>query len=160
MKILIVSDTHRHNDILKKVIDRTSPIDLLIHLGDSEGTDEAIREMAGCPVLIVAGNNDFFSGLKKEISTVIGKYRIFLTHGHQHNLSSGYESLIKSSNGADIIMFGHTHKPLIFMKNGIVVLNPGSVSYPRQEGRLPSYIIMELDKNGEAHFNLNYLENF
>lgn len=159
MKILIVSDTHRHNENLKKVIERTSPIDLMIHLGDSEGTEDAIREMAGCPVEIIAGNNDFFSGLKKEISTVIGKYKVFMTHGHQHFLSSGYESLINGSKGADIIMFGHTHKPVIFMKNGKIVLNPGSISYPRQEGRVPSYIIMELDKKGDAHFTLNYLEN-
>lgn len=159
MKILIVSDTHRHNENLKHIIERTAPIDLLIHLGDSEGTEDAIFKMSPCPVEMVAGNNDFFTGLKREIHTVIGKYKVFLTHGHQYFLSSGYDSLIKNSKDADIIMFGHTHRPVIFMKDGKVILNPGSVSYPRQEGRVPSYIIMELDKNGEAHFTLNYLEN-
>ena len=39
MKILIVSDTHRKDDNLKKVIEKTSPLDMLIHLGDAEGSE-------------------------------------------------------------------------------------------------------------------------
>ena len=58
----------------------------------------------------------------------------------------------------DIVMFGHTHRPCYEVKGGIVVLNPGSLSYPRQEGRKPSYMIMELDETGKAHFELCYVE--
>lgn len=158
MKILIVSDTHRHNENLKKVIDKVSPIDLLIHLGDVEGAEEYIEKIAGCPVYIVAGNNDFFSPLKKEIVTNIGKYKVLMTHGHSYNVSAGIEYIVSHSDGADIIMFGHTHSPLILMKEGKVILNPGSISYPRQEGRVPTFIIMELDNKGDAHFTLNYFE--
>ena len=55
------------------------------------------------------------------------------------------------------MMFGHTHRPLIDYSKGIIALNPGSLSYPRQEGKRPSYMIMELDKKGEAHFEIVYL---
>ena len=54
----------------------------------------------------------------------------------------------------------HTHKPhLEYCRDGLVVLNPGSLSYPRQEGRKPSYMLMELDHQGEAHFTICYLED-
>ena len=61
MRILIVSDTHRKHENLKRVLENVSPVDLLIHLGDAEGYEDVIGEMAGCPLEIVAGNNDFFS---------------------------------------------------------------------------------------------------
>ena len=54
-------------------------------------------------------------------------------------------------------MFGHTHIPLIEYGDGIVVMNPGSISYPRQEGKRPSYILMDIDKKGMAHYEIEYL---
>ena len=60
--------------------------------------------------------------------------------------------------GADIVMYGHTHRPVIDISPQIIAINPGSLSYPRQENRKPSYIIMELDEHGEAKFELNYID--
>ena len=57
----------------------------------------------------------------------------------------------------DIVMYGHTHRPLIDIRKDIIVMNPGSLSYPRQEGRRPSYIVMETDQNGDAEFEIKYL---
>ena len=44
-------------------------------------------------------------------------------------------------------------------ENGIKVLNPGSLTYPRQEGRKYTYIIMDIDENGEVECTLHHLEN-
>lgn len=66
MKILVVSDTHRKLENLKVILEREQPMDLLIHLGDAEGDEDSIAEMAGCRLEIVAGNNDFFSNLPRE----------------------------------------------------------------------------------------------
>ena len=55
-------------------------------------------------------------------------------------------------------MYGHTHKPDIDYSDDIITINPGSLSYPRQAGRLPSYIVMEIDRNGEANFVLKYVQ--
>ena len=66
MKVLIVSDTHRQNENFVQVVDREEPIDLLIHCGDIEGSEYLISQRAGCPVYMVAGNNDFFSDLPRE----------------------------------------------------------------------------------------------
>ena len=61
MKIMIVSDTHKHHKNLQLALDRMGKIDLMIHLGDAEGYEDYIQEMAGCPLEIISGNNDFNS---------------------------------------------------------------------------------------------------
>ena len=161
MKVLIVSDTHRKDDSLYKIITESGPFDMLIHLGDSEGSEEKITGWAGenCQVHMVLGNNDFFSDPDREKEITIGKYRILLTHGHYYNVSLGVERLELEARerNLDIVMYGHTHRPFYEVHNGVIVLNPGSLSYPRQEGRKPSYMIMEVDETGEAHFTLNFL---
>ena len=70
MKILIVSDTHRKNENYMKVLQKVGRVDLVIHLGDIEGSEYTIQEAAGCPVEMVAGNNDFFfqSALRKDFT--------------------------------------------------------------------------------------------
>lgn len=163
MKILIVSDTHRRDGNLRAVIEKVSPIDMLIHLGDTEGSECFFREWIhddGCVIHAVQGNNDFFSSLDKEKEIRIGKYKALLTHGHLYGVTLGTEGIKDEgkARNADIVMFGHTHKPCLEYWENMVVLNPGSLSYPRQDGRKPSYMIMELDREGEAHFTLNYIE--
>ena len=70
-KIMVVSDTHKHHRNLARALEQAGTPDLLIHLGDAEGYEDYIADMAGCPLEIVSGNNDFFSHLdrEKEIST-------------------------------------------------------------------------------------------
>lgn len=160
MKILIVSDTHRHTENLDKVLNKVKPIDMLIHCGDVEGSEDYIEQVAECPVYIVAGNNDFFSHLSRELEVEIGEYKAFVTHGHNYYVSMGTEHIIEEavSRGVDIVMYGHTHQPVIDIRDNIVVLNPGSLSYPRQDGKVPTFIIMEIDRYGDAHYTLNYLK--
>lgn len=159
MKILVVSDTHRKHENLIEILNRVRPVDLMIHLGDAEGEEDTIGELAGCPLEIVAGNNDFFSALPREKELVIGRYRILITHGHYYYVNVGIEDIKKEAEARDfdIVMFGHTHRPVVDYGNHIVALNPGSVSYPRQEGKRPSYILMEIDRKGEAQFEICYL---
>ena len=159
MKVLIVSDTHRKNENFLKVLERVAPIDMLVHCGDIEGSEYLISQAAGCPVEMVVGNNDFFSDLPREKEFYIGKYKVWLTHGHTYYVSMGNEYLKEESRArsADIVMYGHTHRPVVDIEGGLVAVNPGSLTYPRQEGRRPSFVIMELDRKGEAHFTINYL---
>lgn len=160
MKILVVSDTHGRHENLEEIMRRAGRIDSMIHLGDAEGCEEYIRELAGCPLSIVAGNNDFFSDLDREEELQIGKYKVLITHGHYYYVAMGLEDLRKEAlgRGMDIVMFGHTHRPYLNSNKGVTMLNPGSVSYPRQEGHKPSYALMEIDEEGEAHFCLKYLD--
>lgn len=157
MKVLIVSDTHRQHGNLEQAIKEAGNIDLLLHLGDAEGGEYYIQQIAGCPMEIISGNNDFFSDLEREKEIIIGKYKVLLTHGHYYYVSLGTENILEEgrARGMDIVMFGHTHRPLIEIHDDITLINPGSISYPRQEGKKPTYMIMDIDDEEEAKFTLH-----
>ncbi len=159
MKILIVSDTHRHNDNLYEVANRVGKIDMLIHCGDLECSVEYIKEIFDCPMIAVRGNNDFFSTLEKEEVFYIDKYKVMVTHGHHYNVSLGVDMLVDEakSREVDIVMYGHTHRPHLEVREDITIINPGSISYPRQEGRQYSYMIMKVDGFGNVNYTLNYV---
>lgn len=159
MKVLIVSDTHKRNDNFFRVLAQVGPVDMVIHCGDIEGSEYTIEAAADCPVEMVAGNNDFFSELPMEREFEIGKYKVMVTHGHHYYVSMGNERLKQEARnrGIDIVFYGHTHRPDIDLKDDVMVINPGSISYPRQDGRCPSYVLMDIDRYGEAHFTLRYL---
>lgn len=159
MKVLIVSDTHRRNDNFIKVLERVAPIDMVIHCGDAEGSEYFLEEAAGCPLQIVMGNNDFFSELPRELEFYIGNYKVWVLHGHNYYVSAGNETLKKEARGrgVDIVMYGHTHRPVVDMEDGLIAVNPGSLSYPRQEGRRPSYAMLDIDKEGRVDLAIRYL---
>ncbi len=144
---------------LMECIRRVSPFDMLIHCGDVEGQEDEIRRLAGCETHIVSGNNDYFSSLPREEEFSVGNYKVFLTHGHSYGVSMGTGRLVEEarSRGADTVIFGHTHRPMDKRIEGIRVLNPGSLSYPRQEGRDPSYMLMEFDRQGKMFCSIAYL---
>ncbi len=148
MRILIVSDTHRYTYNFEMALERVRPVDYIIHCGDVEHNDDYINMVAGCPVHMVAGNNDWGSALDREIITMIGSYRVLITHGHLYSVNYDLDRLEKIAHekNIDIVIFGHTHIPLLEERNGIVFLNPGSISFPRQYGRIPTYAVMNMEK--------------
>lgn len=159
MRVLVVSDTHRKNDLYVQLCKKYAPLDMVIHCGDIEGSEYVINEAAGCPVKMVAGNNDFFASTNKEEEFTLEGYKIWVTHGHNYYVSLGNEILKDEarSRGVDIVMYGHIHRPVVDYDNGVIAINPGSLTYPRQEGRKPTYIIMEIEKGKEPKIEVNYL---
>jgi hypothetical protein len=160
MKLLVVSDTHRKLDNLIEIIEQEKPFDLLIHLGDTEGDEDTIEQLVDCPSEIVAGNNDFFSELPREKEIELMGHRLLLTHGHYYYVGMGLDEIKRQASGrnCDIVMFGHTHRPLVDYGNPVIAMNPGSASYPRQEGKRPSYIVVELAEDGSVSAQIKYLE--
>lgn len=158
MKVLIVSDTHKKNENYFYVLEKEKP-NLVIHCGDAEGSEYALTKAADCPVEIVLGNNDFFSELPRELMLDIGPYKVWVVHGHNYYVSMGNENLKREAveRGADIVFYGHTHRPVIDMDDDVIAVNPGSLSYPRQEGRRPSYALMEMDDRDELQFSICYI---
>lgn len=158
MKILIVSDSHGRDTYLEQVIEREKPIDMLLHMGDLEGSEDYISAIAPCPVEMVSGNNDYFTQIDREKIIKIGTYKVFMTHGHRFGVNFGMEEITEEgrARNVDIVMFGHTHKPYLNVLPDITVLNPGSISQPRQEGRNPSYMIMEIAEDGGVRYDIRY----
>lgn len=158
-KYLVVSDNHGKDENFYKVLDIEGKVDGIIHCGDFEGSEGRYALAADCPVYFVAGNNDFFSDLSREIEFDLCGHKAFLTHGHHYRVSMDVEMLRCEAvaRGADIVFFGHTHKPVAKVLGGVYIFNPGSLSYPRQEGRKPSYLVISIDDKGEIDYEIKYL---
>lgn len=159
MKIMIISDTHREKRNLYKALEREKPIDLLVHCGDLQMEERELGAIADCEVKAVGGNMDFDALLPREKVFQIGAYKVFLTHGHLYgaHFDDGELRRAGEEEGADIVMFGHTHCPLIKRYDGMVILNPGSIAFPRQADRRPTYAVMTIDGAGEAHYEIRYV---
>lgn len=115
MRVLIISDTHGRHTAFDRAIMEAGKIDYLVHLGDTEGGEDYIEAFCGCPAYILAGNNDFFSRNLREMEIYFGKKKAFMAHGHQYSVSLGVERILDEgrSRNADIVMFGHTHRPYL-----------------------------------------------
>ena len=159
MKVLIVSDTHRNEDNLINVLEMEKDLDLLIHCGDVEGAEYEIEHYAGCATVFVSGNNDFFSSLPREVVLQIGNYRVWVTHGHNYYVNANPDYIRKEARarGMDMVFYGHTHRPVIDQHDGLVVVNPGSLTYPRQEGRRCSCAVLEVEENDIKRLEILYL---
>ena len=104
---------------------------MVLHLGDGERDMQSIMsEFPQLEISCVRGNCDI-SGTEpdRRLISVLGK-KIFMTHGHIYKVKSGYESAVNAAreNGADILLFGHTHKAYSSFTGGLHVLNPGTIS--------------------------------
>jgi len=157
-RILVISDSHGRNDDIEGVLQQVGHIDYMIHCGDLERGDTYVRSLVDCPVTIVSGNNDYYLDLPMEEFIEIEGYKILVVHGHYYYVNSGVDYLkdYARQQGVDIVMFGHTHVPYFEVDDDLTILNPGSLTYPRQEGRKPTFLIMEIDDEGKAHFGHGY----
>ena len=110
MRILVISDSHGRNDDIEGVLKQVGDIDMMIHCGDVERGDSYIREIADCPVVMVAGNNDYYLDLPSEEEVRIGDYKVLVTHGHGYYVNSGVDYLREHAleYGYDVVMYGHT----------------------------------------------------
>lgn len=151
MKILLISDTHRRDDLFLRVMEQEAPVDMILHAGDAEGSEDEFSRIAGMPLFYVAGNCDSGSLAPRTMAVPIGRERAFLTHGHLYQVSFSVDLLEKEARTrhCGIAVFGHTHVPLIEKsRHGVLILNPGSLGRPRQAGYRPSYMILHTEEDG------------
>ncbi|MBZ2175474.1 metallophosphoesterase [Schnuerera sp. xch1] len=153
MKIVVISDTHgRTDEVIHKVKNMKTP-DLIVHLGDYVEDGEKIKKEIGVRTAIVKGNGDFFNQDydEDEIVEVMGK-RMLLTHGHKYEVRYGTNNLLYRAEelNVDIVLFGHTHIPVIFEESGIIIMNPGSPSIPRGYKRRKTLGIIEIKEKIKA----------
>jgi putative phosphoesterase len=83
-----------------------------------------------------------------------------MTHGHLCSVSYGTQELARQAlgNECDIAIFGHTHRPKIDdSSERLLILNPGSITFPRQEMRKRSYMILKLEKGKRPEAELRYV---
>lgn len=160
-RILILSDSHGRNENIELAIKKAGKIDKMIHLGDVGYDYLSVERMAHVPTYMVAGNNDYGGFLKDRLIIYIGSHKVYITHGHRESVYFGLDGLRYTAlqNECDIVMFGHTHVPVIdVQENDVTFINPGSISLPRQTGHKKTFIIMEIDDEDKVTFTLDSLD--
>ncbi|MCM1171824.1 MAG: metallophosphoesterase [Clostridium sp.] len=158
-RILIVSDSHGRNENVQKAIKKAGNIDMMIHLGDIGWDYLEVEHMSGVPTYMVAGNNDYGLPLKDRIIIQIGEHRIYAVHGHRQAVHFGPDTIRYHAleNECDIAMYGHTHVPFLDDEGDVTILNPGSLTYPRQEGHEKTFVIMEIDDYDEVTYTFDHI---
>lgn len=164
MTALVVSDSHgRASKIIEAFERQIKKPDAVIFLGDGL-RDFSYCEFGDIQTYCVSGNCDMFSVFgairaeEEALITLCGK-KIMLTHGHNYSVKSSLTRLCMAAerNGADIVLFGHTHTPHseylpagdgkygVITKNPLYLFNPGSIG-----GYDGSFGILEIDRNGNV----------
>lgn len=145
MRLGIISDTH--GMLRPEVFDAFAEVDRILHAGDI-GPLELLAELeAIAPVTAVSGNTDGFEvcrAVPEVVETEIEGTRFVLVHGHQLGTPTP-ESLLAAYPEAEVIIYGHTHRPLLTVLDRVVtVMNPGGAGARRFN--LPASVgIMELE---------------
>lgn len=156
MRIAVVSDTHGQEYYMKKVIEKISDADMMIHLGDNADDADHIGMYFKGRVIKVKGNCDFINTAPLEITETIENKKIFITHGHKYGVKYGmgmiWDRAVELK--ADIALFGHTHESLCDYRSGIWFINPGSVAFPRDGSR--SIAILDIE-DGDINTSLRII---
>ena len=142
MKILVLSDSHGNVDNMAQAVSRTAP-DQIIHLGDVMRDGEKLHAMfPEIPCAQVPGNCDFGSFDQPEQVLCLEDKRILICHGHTRHVKESLLGIMYAAEEqkADIVLFGHTHRIFSETRNGVAMLNPGSIGDPRY----PTYGIVEI----------------
>ena len=174
-KLLVFSDSHGEFTDMEYVIDRVHPdAEYVLHLGDGSSDMERLSGKFTRQAFVgITGNCDWgftsnYTGPSRTLD--IDGTRIFMCHGHRHDVVSGdYAVLSSAANSAqaDIALFGHTHysEYSVRLKPGktdinekgaaLHIMNPGSITRPRGgviKGK--SYGVIELDGKGGINIRI------
>lgn len=145
MRLGVIADTH--GLLRPSVLDVFAEVDHILHAGDVGRPDLLVELEALAPVTAVYGNTDRFdvrSRCRQVARLDLDGLAVTVTHGDQFG-SPTVEALREAFPDADVIIFGHTHRPLLKLVDlTVTVMNPGAAG-PARFDLLPSVGIMELE---------------
>lgn len=161
MKVLLMSDTHGALTITQDVI-QEEHADMILHMGDVGFDPHNLGQ-----VYYVKGNHDSHLHQPKERLLTLANQKIYMTHGdlyeaevfanlkkkddeywlHMERCMEEFTNVLAiagKAKHANIVCFGHTHYPQIVEKDGILLINPGSLAIP-SNGKQISYAVLQLE---------------
>ena len=115
------------------------------------------RSLAWTRATVSPGNKAFLRSLAKEIRFEADGKRVLLVHGSPRRINeylfedrpiSSFQRLAASSN-ADVIVFGHTHRPYTKLVDDVLFVNAGSVGKPKDGDWRACYAILNLSNDGQ-----------
>lgn len=126
LRLGVIADTH--GLLRPEALDALRGCERILHLGDIGPASllDRLRELA--PLDVVRGNNDtedWASELPETLLLELGGLRLYLIHDLKQLAIDPVAECV------DVVLAGHSHKPLNERRNGVLYLNPGSAG-PRR----------------------------
>jgi len=158
MRIGVVSDTHCP-EFMDRLPDRVfevlAGVDLILHAGDVNGPETLEALGAIAPVQGARGDHDPPGLLPLTCEVMVEGRRIVVVHGNRSRWIEEPETFLwtvslglyhpherlaavlsRRHPTADVIVFGHTHRPLVQRSDGVLMFNPGGVHQWNRETTL------------------------
>lgn len=151
----LISDTH--GLVRPEVFTALSGVSEILHAGDvgvmADGGSVLVELGAIAPVRAVFGNTDAPGrpDLHERLDVLIRGIKVVVTHGHELG-SPTPEALVAAYPHAEVIVYGHTHKPMITRVGDTLVVNPGAAG-PRRFDLTPSVAQLHITR-GHAHVEI------
>ena len=147
MRVACASDAHRSYEKEERLIALLPRVDVFCFLRDVDDDADCLEALLKekqphALFFAVAGNNDPFSPRARTLTVPFGPVRAMLTHGHLFR-SQEAMAAFAGKQGCRLVLFGHTHKPLHEIMNGVYVVNPGAL-------RSGQWALMEMEAMGNA----------
>jgi putative phosphoesterase len=169
----VISDTHipdRARQLDPRALDafQAASVDKILHAGDVSTPHVLAQLEELAPVHAVRGNRDWLAlpHLPYHYRLEYAGVKIGLTHGHGRwwnyffdrveYLTQGYRlevfqpRLLETFPDARVIVFGHTHRPLVHWVEGVLLFNPGSPHFPDIKSITPSVGLLHIHDGGEV----------
>ena len=149
MRVLVFSDSHGGYNNIESALLRHPDIREVVFLGDGlRDIEKAIENHPERRFFCDSGNCDFDITTPDVRLENFGGAKFFLTHGHRYSVKESLLSLFLAGKERDCraILFGHTHQPLTDFKEGVLMLNPGSVG--GRGARKATYAIIDISESG------------
>jgi putative phosphoesterase len=154
MVIGLISDTH--SLVRPEVFDALRGVELILHAGDVGGPSVLDQLSVIAPVRAVSGNTDPSDDPHLEASVDLDAAGLSIHVSHGHEVGSPTPARLFARYAADIVVYGHTHKPLIERAGRRLAINPGAAG-PRRFNLKPSVARLTI-AGGNADVEIVWLE--
>lgn len=157
MHLAIISDTHGRPH--PRLFHELEGVEHILHAGDLGPLDLLTELEAVAPVTVVPGNTDGFpvrDRFPQVARTTLSGLEVVVTHGHQFGTPTP-PALAEAFPDTDLVVFGHTHRPVMEERDGCWFINPGSCG-PRRFDLPISMVRAELSGAGVLTPRLIHLD--
>ena len=143
MNIVVISDTHGNYPAMIRAMEMIQEVDAIIHLGDFCDDLLPLEATLSRPFIRVPGNCDIGVRLPRELLLRFGDIPFLLCHGDAYGVKGGVGRLTDHARriGAQVVLFGHTHTPLIQVSHGLLLVNPGTLE---KESPSPTFALITI----------------
>lgn len=154
MRILVLSDSHRHIANLVEAISNEPTAEIIYFLGDGTYEMDEVREIFKEKMFVVVrGNCDFMDTVPLCDIRNVDTCKIYASHGATENVKLSYIGIKRAAKEqmCNIVLFGHTHEKYYSYEDGLHLFNPGSI----KEG---NYGVIDIMENGVMCFHKNLFD--